>query len=314
MNTIYKKAKENIKKNTFLFVVLSNIRAYVIYFLNKISNYRLEKKIFYKRLGYPLNLKTPKSFNEKIIWKKIHDRNPLLPVTADKYQVRSYLKEVLGEEKAKEILIPLLYVTDQPETIPFEKLPPDFIVKANHGSGWNIIVRNGKFNKEEIIKTCRRWLKTPYGLQWLEWAYQPIKRKIVIEKLLLDGGNIAKDYKFFMFHGKCKLFNVTFNRYNNPSRSFFDEKWNFLLLKGPHYSQGSKIKKPIHYEIMLELAEKLSKPFDFVRVDLYNLNGKIYFGELTHYPVSGTMKFEPNSFDFELEKYWNIKPEYWKYI
>ena len=313
MNEIYQKMKETIKNNHFLFIVFTTMRAYGFYFINKISNYQLERRRFYKKLGYPLNLQNPKSFNEKIIWKKIHDRNPLLPVTADKHQVRSYVKEVLGEKRAEEILIPLLYVTDKPETIPFEKFPSAFIVKANHASGRNIIVENGNYNQEEIIKICKRWLKTPYGLEKLEWMYQPIKRKIIIEKLLHENKvNTPKDIKFHMFHGKCKLVNVTFNRMNNPSISVFDEKWDFLSVKGPHYSQGPKIKKPKHYEMMLEVAEKLSKPFDYVRVDLYNVSGKIYFGELTHYVASGTGKFEPGSFDFELGKYWKIKPEYWK--
>jgi len=317
MNKIYKKMKEKIKNDNFLFIVLKVIKAYGFYFLNKIFNYKLEKIKFHKEVGYRLNLKNPKSYNEKIVWKKINDRNPLLPITADKYKLRSYVKKVLGEEKAKEILIPLLYVTDQPETIPFERLPSAFMVKPNHASGSHIIVENGHFNKKEIIKTCRRWLKTPYGLEKLEWAYQPIKRKIIIEKLLRDDdGNIPKDFKFYMFHGKCKSVHVSvhliFNRKDNHSRSYFDEKWNFLSVKRPPSPLGPKIKKPKKYEIMLELAEKIAEAFDFVRVDFYNLNGKIYIGELTHYPASGTGKFEPQSFDFELGKYWKIKPKYWE--
>lgn len=317
MNTIYQKMKEKIKNNHFLFTVFVTIRTYGIYFLNKISNNKLEKIRFYKKVGYQLNLKNPKSFNEKIIWKKINDRNPLLPMTTDKYAVRSYIKKVLGEEKAKEILIPLLYVTDQPETIPFERLPSAFIVKPNHTSGDKIIVENGHFNKKKIIKTCRRWLKTSYGLEKLEWAYQPIKRKIMIEKLLRDDdGNIPKDFKFYMFHGKCKSVHVSvhliFDRKDNHSRSYFDEKWNFLSVKRSPSPLGPKIKKPKNYEIMLELAEKIAEAFDFVRVDFYNLNEKIYIGELTHYPASGRGKFEPQSFDFKLGKYWKIKPKYWE--
>jgi hypothetical protein len=314
MNKIYKKTKEKIKNNNFLYIVLKTIRDYSFYFLNKIFNYKLEKIKFHKEVGYQLNLKNPKSYSEKIVWKKINDRNPLLPITADKYKVRSYIKKVLGEEKAKEILIPLLYVTDQPETIPFERLPSAFMVKSNHASGSYIIVENGHFNKKEMIKTCRRWLKTPYGLEKLEWAYQPIKRKIIIEKLLRDeNGKLPKDFKFHMFHGKCKLVYVIFGKMNNNhSISYFDEKWNFLSVKKPTRPQGPKIKKPKNYEIMLELAEKLAEAFDYIRVDFYNLNGKIYFGELTHYPLSGTGKFEPQSFDFTLGKYWKIEPEYWK--
>jgi hypothetical protein len=314
MNKIYKKTKEKIKNNNFLYIVLKTIRDYSFYFLNKIFNYKLEKIKFHKEVGYQLNLKNPKSYSEKIVWKKINDRNPLLPITADKYKVRSYIKKVLGEEKAKEILIPLLYVTDQPETIPFERLPSAFMVKSNHASGSYIIVENGHFNKKEMIKTCRRWLKTPYGLEKLEWAYQPIKRKIIIEKLLRDkNGKLPKDFKFHMFHGKCKLVYVIFGKMNsNHSISYFDEKWNFLSVKKPTRPQGPKIKKPKNYKIMLELAEKLAEAFDYIRVDFYNLNGKIYFGELTHYPLSGTGKFEPQSFDFTLGKYWKIEPEYWK--
>ena len=313
MNKFYKKAKDKIKNYNIFYILLKTIRDYIFYFINKISNYRLEKIIFYKKVGYKLNLKNPRSFNEKIIWKKINDRNPLLPITTDKYKVRSYIKKVLGEKKAEEILIPLLYVTDKPENIPFERLPSAFIIKPNHFSGSNIIVKNDDFNKKEIIVTCRRWLKTFYGMDMLEWAYQSIKRKIIIEKLLFDDdGMIPKDFKFNIFHGKCKLIFVEFDRMGNLSQSYFDENWNFLPVKKTIRPQGPKIRKPKNYEIMLELAEKIAKDFDYVRVDLYNINGKIYFGELTHYSASGRGKLEPSFFDFKLGKYWKIKPEYWK--
>ena len=265
-------------------------------------------------MGYPLNLKNPQSINEKIVWKKIYDRNPLLPVTADKYQVRSYIKETLGENQAGKLLIPLLYVTDKPETIPFEKLPSAFIVKPNHASGRYIIIDNGRFNKEKIINACRRWLKTPYALDWLEWAYKPIKkRKILVEQLLREeDGKIPKEFKFHMFHGKCKSIAFVNKKMNNSSISFFDVNWNILPVKKISHPQAQKIKKTKNFKTMLELAEKLSTPFDYVRVDLYSLKGKIYFGELTHYPASGMGKYEPASFSYELGKHWKIKPEYWK--
>ena len=313
MSKAYQKMKEKIKDYRFLFVILITIRSFCCYFFDKISNYRLEKVKFYQKLRYPLNLKNPKSFNEKIVWKKIYDRNPLLTMTADKYQVRSYIKKMLGEEKAKEILIPLLYVTDQPETIPFERLPSSFIIKPNHASGLQIVIENGHYNKAKIIKTCKGWMKIPYGLEKLEWAYQLIKRKIIIENLLReDDGKIPARYNFYMFHEKCKSVHVMLDRMNNTLVSFFDEKRNFLNFRNPDRPQGPKIKKPENYEEMLQLSEVLSRPFDHIRVDLYNLNGKIYFGELTHYTASGQGKFEPQSFDFELGKYWKIEPGYWK--
>lgn len=305
--------KAKIKNNQFLFITFFVIRAYSLYFLNQITNYQLERIKFFKALEYQPNLQNPQSFNEKIFWKKIYDRNPLLPVTADKYEVRSYIKEVLGEEKAKELLVPLLYVTDKPETIPFDRLPSSFIIKPNHASGRYIIVENGHYNQREIIMTCRRWLRTSYGLEKMEWAYQPIKRKIVIEELLIDeGGIVPIDFKFHMFHGKCKSISVFFNRMTNRSKSTFDEHWNFLPVKNPSRPQGPKIDKPENYEIMLELAEILAKPFDYVRVDLYNIKGKIYISELTHYPKSGLLKYEPVTYDFELGRYWSIESEYWK--
>ncbi|MBN2395833.1 MAG: hypothetical protein JXC36_05135 [Candidatus Atribacteria bacterium] len=293
--------------------MICQIRTYIFYYLNRISNYQLEKTRFYHRQGYKLNLKNPQSFQEKIVWKKIYDRNPLLPIVADKYQVRFYLQQVLGEENTKSILVPLLYVTEEPKTIPFEELPDEFIVKPNHASGLNIIIRNGCFNQVEIVNTCLKWLKTPYGLDKLEWAYKSIKRKIVIEKLLIDeDGKVPKEFKFHMFHGKCKLICVVFDRMAEISKSYFDEKFNLLPIKTSSCPPGKKIQRPINYLSMMELAEKLSQPFDYIRVDLYNMNGEIYFGELTNYPTSGMGQYDPRSFDYKLGEYWNIEPGYWK--
>ncbi|MDD4362929.1 MAG: ATP-grasp fold amidoligase family protein, partial [Atribacterota bacterium] len=272
------------------------------------------KNAFYNRLGYSVNLKNPNSFNEKVVWKKIHDRNPLLPIITDKYQVRSYIKNLLGGKKAQEILIPLLYITDKPETIPFDELPAKYIIKPNNAAGRRIIVEDSiAIDKEDIIKTCKRWMKIPYGLAALEWSYIPVKRRIIIEKLLRDdNGKTPKELKFFMFHGKCKAVYLILDKLNTPFRSYYDEKWNILPVRKPNRLQGKKIEKPKNYEEMVMLAEKLSKPFDFLRVDLYNLDGKIWFGELTNYPYSGKLKFIPESFDYELGKYWKIEPEYWK--
>jgi len=313
MTTLYQKYKRKIKENYFLYAILINVKAYASSFLNNIFGHHYLKIRFFKRMGYPLDLKNPQSIDEKVNWKKIYDRNPLLPLTADKYQVRSYIQEILGEDKAKEHLIPLLYVTDKPETIPFERLPSSFIVKPNHASGRYIIVEDGKFNKEEIIHTCKKWLVTPYGLDKLEWAYKPIKRVIVVERLLREEKiNILKEFKLHMFRGRCKLIAFVYDRINNFSMSFFDEKWNKLSVRIQSHPYAPKIEKPKNFELMIELAEKLSRPFDYIRVDLYNLKGKIFIGELTHYPASGMDKFEPVSFSYELGNHWKLEPEYWK--
>ncbi|MFP4403771.1 MAG: ATP-grasp fold amidoligase family protein [Nanoarchaeota archaeon] len=302
-----KLGKKIIYSNYFLYWLILSIYNYFFWYGNLLTNYYFEKRKFKKKLGYKLNLKNPRSFNEKVVYKKIYDRNPLLTKTSDKVAVRDYIREVLGKKEGEKHLIPLLYVTDNPETIPFEKFPKDFIIKANHGSGWNIIIRDGKYNKKEIIKKCKTWLNTPHGLDKMEWAYKNVKRKILIEELLLDEkGQVPKDYKFFVFDGKVKLVFIDFDRFENHTRSLFDENWNHLnaTLK---YPIGKKIRKPKKFEKMKKIAEKLGEPFDHIRVDLYLINDNIYFGELTSYQGSGVQMIKPRSYDFELGKYWKIK-------
>lgn len=306
-----KRMKEYIKNNDILFIILINIKSYFIYIFNKLSNYHLEKIKFYQKHHYPLKLKRPETYNEKIFWKKLYDRNPLIPITADKYRARFYVRQVLGKEKAQQILIPLLYVTDKPDIIPFNDFQVPYIIKPNHASRLFIIVKEEVNNQKEIISTCKRWLKIPFGLWNMEWAYQPIKRKIVIEKLLQDeSGKIPKDYKFHIFHGECKLIAVISDRMHEPVGRFFDREWNELKIGQKNKNYNEKIDQPVNYKMMLEYVEKLSLPFDYVRVDLYNLNGQIYFGELTHYPASGFRRLK----NIDLSQYWNIQSRYWEKI
>jgi hypothetical protein len=278
-----------------------------------LNGYRAEKDFFYKVHGYRLNLKHPNSFSEKVVWKKIYDRNPLLPITADKYKVRTYLKEKLGEKKANEILIPLLYVTDNPNKIPFDILPDCYIIKASHGSGWNIIVDGNDIPRRKIVKICWEWLRNP-PFYWFrhEWLYQKIKPMIVIEELLKNKQNkIPSDFKYFMIHQECRFIQVDIDRYANHKRGIYDIRWNLIPIYYKYQSTHC-VGKPKTLNAMLELSKVLSSDFDFVRVDLYSLNDKIYFGELTHYPASGLEKFEPVSFDLKLGQYWNIQSRYWK--
>lgn len=286
-------------------------------FLEKIFGYRIEKKRFLKQQGYPLNLKKPRTFSEKIVWKKLFDRNPLLTLTADKYKVRTYLERELGKEEAEKIFVPLLYVSNNPEKIPFDSLPESYIIKANHGCGWNIIVNGGEIDRNEIILTCKKWLGQCYGLLKNEWAYKKIERKILIEELLKDeNGKIPKDYKFFVFHGVCREIMIFSDRYSVQSRSIisYDRNWN--CISQSNLTQHSlNIEKPETSQKMIELAEKLGKAFDFVRVDLYTISGNIYFGELTHYPMSGLYLKRPLERDMETGEYWNLEMNmYWKEI
>ncbi len=299
-----------------LSILESNIKELYKYgyaIVDKIFGYPFQKRKFYKRHGYKLNLQNPKTFNEKTIWKKIYDRNPTLPITADKYRVRQYLIDHLGEKKAQEILIPLLYVTDNPKTIPFDSLPNKYIIKTNFGSGQNLIVNEKtKYTKKEIIDICTNWLRKTYGVMYHEWAYQSIERKIVIEKLLIDeNGDIPKDFKFFIFKGRCEMVQVDFDRYKEHTRTLYTADWE-IIPATLRRKQGKDILKPSTYDKMLQLAELIGKNFDFVRIDLYTMQDKIYFGEMTHYPGSGMEKFTPQSYDIEFGHKWIIEPEYWK--
>jgi len=281
----------------------------------KESHYKEEFEKFDKYQGYSLNLENPKTFNEKLVWKKLYDRNPLLPVVADKLLVREYVKQKLGKELAAQMLIPLLFSTNDPEVIPFEELPRQYIIKTNHGSNQNIIVKDNENlsqeQKTKIIVKCIKWLSQPYGFLMNEWAYQDIKPHILVEKLMLDKNNdVPKDYKLFIINGKCRMIQVDFDRFTGHKRSMFDENWNYLDLIYK-YPKGPDAPKPESFSFMKEIAEKLGQDFDFIRVDLYEIDGRVYFGELTHYPEAATGFFDPREYDDKLGDLWQLKPRYW---
>lgn len=279
----------------------------------KVTKYSRLRREFRKRVGYELNLESPKSFNEKICWKKIYDRNPLLPIVADKYKVREYVQSILGDE-ADDILIPLLYVTDDPETIPFDGLPEEYIIKANHGSRTNIIVQKDQdVNKRDIITQCKKWLNLTYGLSAYEWAYQNIDKKIIIEELLRDSkGEIPVDYKFHIIHNKCELIQVDYNRHENHTMTFYSPEWVPLDIEKGRNGRGPISPRPNSLKKMISISERLSTSFDYIRIDLYAIDNRIYFGEMTNYPASGFGPWRPQRFDFELGEKWRIIPNYWK--
>ncbi len=269
------------------------------------TRYSHEKKRFKMMMGYELNLTHPQTFSQHIVWKKIYDRRDVLPIVADKYAVREYIETMLGD-KAHEILIPLLYAGD-PDSIPFDTLDGEYIIKANHNSGPHVIVAKGDIpDREKIVVDFKKQLAIPYGILKHEWAYKKIKnKKVVVERLLRDEvGAIPKDYKFHMIHGQCAFIQVDFDRFIDHSRTLYDKDWNYLpvTLK---FKQGRHAERPQNLTEMLRLAETLSKNFDYIRIDLYSIGNAIYFGEMTHYPGSGMERFTPESFDWELGKIWN---------
>lgn len=268
-------------------------------FLHKNDLYKTKiKNWWYNFKKKPLNLDNPLTFNEKIQWLKLYDSTPIKTFLADKYKVRNYIKKVIGEE----YLIPIYGVYDNSEDINFDKLPNKFVIKYNHGSGFNIIVKNKtKLNLENIKKRLNIWKKLKFGNNSVELHYRDIIPKIIIEKYMDDGTGDLKDYKITCFNGKPEFIWIDSERYINHKRNLYDLNWNQLPYKiNSHYPTFQSPKKPKHLKKLLNLASILSKGFATARVDFYIIKQKIYFGEITFTSTSGLDDVVPESFDKRL--------------
>ena len=262
--------------------------------------YPKELALWYKLvMGEDLDLRNPRTFNEKIQWLKLYDATQLKTRLADKYLVREWVKEKIGEE----YLVPLLGVWDSFEEIDFDKLPNQFALKANHGSGWNIIVKDkSKFDREDARKKFDSWMKLNFAFYaGFELQYMNIPPKIIAEKYNENVEGL-KDYRFYCFNGKpMQVWVDIFSGTPNHLRSVYDMEWNLLPLKCTWPHGGELLReKPETFEKMKEFAELLSQDFAFVRVDFFDVDGKLYMGEMTFTPMSGLGKFEPDSWDLKL--------------
>ena len=248
------------------------------------------KKMFYYKMGYELNLEHPKTFNEKLQWLKIYNRNPRYTSLVDKYRVKEYIAKNVSEE----LVIPTLGVWDKFEDIDFDMLPEQFVLKCTHDSGGIVIVRDkSKFDKRAAKKKIEQCLKRNFFLYAREWPYKNVEPKIIAEKYMKDGTSNSEeitDYKFFCVDGYVDNVMVCLERSTGePKFYFFDKEWNLLRInkRGKEAEENFSIPKPVCMDEMFALAEKLTKGIPFVRVDLYECNKKIYFGEFTFYPSSG---------------------------
>ena len=268
--------------------------------LNYIPDIIYLKLLYWARLGKKLSLNNPRTFNEKLQWLKLHERNPVMIKLTDKYEVRKYIKEIIGEE----YLVPLLGVYDKESEIDFDKLPEQFVLKCTHDSGGVFICKNK--NEMDIDKTKKALslsLKRNFFYWGREWPYKSIKPRIIIEEYLKCDN--LKDYKFMCFNGipKCVLVCSNRNSKTGVVKEFYDLEWNKLPFGRTGYKNiKSLTKKPNQLEKMIQLSKKLARNMPFIRVDLYEVNDKIYFGELTFFPASGLERFEPEEWDEKLGK------------
>lgn len=280
--------------------------------LNFIPDNLMLKLQYRIKTGRKLDLKLPERFTEKLQWYKLNYRNEILRTCVDKYDVRKYIMSK-GYEN---ILVKCYGIFDKIEDINFDQLPNSFVIKkTNGGGGLNVIIckEKSKIDLEKIKDQIKTWMKFGnIGQNGREWAYYGLKNRILIEEYLENKENPAagiNDYKIFCYNGKAKYLVVDTERYIEHKRNFYDNNWKYLEVSSDCPNFGDNMKKPLGLEKLIKTAEDLSKDFPFVRVDLYLLEEKVYFGELTFYPWSGYVNFIPDSFDYQLGKEFELKIE-----
>lgn len=266
----------------------------------------LVKQSFKRHMGYTLDLDNPQTLNEKINWLKLYNRKDLHTLVSDKYKVRNYVKQKIGEQ----YLVPLLFETKNPKDLKPENMPDKaFIIKTNHDSSGGVIVRDkNNTDWKKIQKRFKGLLKENHYYSTREWQYKNIEPRIVVEKLLRnEDGSIPNDYKFHCFHGKMAFLNLDLDRHSNQrARNLYDKDWNLLPCNWGR-PNGKNVDAPSNFEEMKRLAEKLAEDFIYVRVDFYSVKGKTYFGEITLHQSSGFRKFWQHECDERLGAFLNLK-------
>lgn len=293
----------NLKENKLKRLLAVSLRGSI-----KLLSKELYVKMQYKYITkHRLNLKDPVRYTEKLQYLrlKVYPKMPLVSVCADRVGVRKFVKELGFADN----LIEIYGIFDKFEDIDFDKLPNQFVMKCTHASGFNYICKDkSKINKKELKKKFNKWLKTNYGKKTVEYHYSPIKGKIIIEKLLLENNKLPIEYKIHVFNGKAKSMYVVTSRGEDIRYNNYYIDW--TPFDGSQFNGWKKsdepISKPINWDEMVNIAESLAKKFPFVRVDLYNVNGKIYFSEMTFTPAKGTLILDDDKCDFEMGEWLDI--------
>lgn len=264
-------------------------------FLNDETYLRL---MYYCKLGKKLNLSTPQTYNEKLQWLKLNYRDPLHTMLVDKYEAKKCVAKIIGEE----YIIPTLGVYDSFDEINFDALPNEFVLKCTHDSGGLVICKDkASLNIQKAKKKLNKSLKRNYYWAGREWAYRNVKPRIIAEKYMIDEASQSlRDYKFFCSDGCAKAMLIISDRENSSvetTGSFYDMEFRRLPFQiGRPYSE-EELERPINFQKMKMLAEKLAQGIPHVRVDFYEVNGAIFIGEITFYHCSGLKPFEPEEWD-----------------
>ena len=245
------------------------------------------------------NIDNPRTFNEKLQWLKLNDIHSEYSLLVDKYEAKEIVRKRIGDE----YIIPTLGVYDNFDEINFDILPNQFVLKTTHDSGGVVVCKDKtKLDMKVARKKLEKSLKSNFFYEHREYPYKNIKPRIIVEQYMVDeSGTELKDYKFFCFDGKCRmLFIATGRNIGDVRFDFYDTEFNHLPFVQGHPWATKKSNKPENFEGMIKLAEDLSKGYPHVRVDLYDINGKIYFGEFTFFHFSGNVPFAPKEWDYKI--------------
>lgn len=278
-----------------------NLRYRILSLLRFVPDKTMLQLQYRVKFGRNLNLESPERFTEKIQWYKLNYKNPLMPKCSDKYMVREYVQEKgLGH-----ILTDLHGVFERPEDINLAELPDKFVLKLSNGSGTNLICADkSRLVEAEVIRDFKQYLFKVKANLGREWPYMQTKPVIIAEQLLEDEthiNNAVNDYKIFCYDGKPEYIICISDRYSDQCNHLvYDTEWNKIRVASEGARLDEDAPKPGNLQEMLEVAARLSEDFPFARIDLYSLGSRIYFGEITFYPWSGYMEFEPEDFDFVL--------------
>lgn len=288
---------------TWRYVLLYSVLAP---WLQRLFGRRIHEKLVRSvTIGYWPKIREPRTFNEKVMHRKLYTDEDIFATLEDKCAARDYVRNRVGEEVLNEIYC----MTKDPDKIPFEDLPEQFVVKATHGSSWNLLIDDkSEANFERIKATCEDWLSRTYVPTANEYWYKDIEPRIIVEKYIdEEGQKVPRDFKFFVFHGQVKYIQVDFDRATQHKRCVFTPDWEVVDVR-IRVPRGASINRPENLEEMIRIAERLGEVSDFIRVDLYNLDDEtIVFGELTVAHGSGGNKFEPVEYDFEFGSHWKLK-------
>lgn len=255
-------------------------------------------RTFKRTFGRPLDLRQPRTFNEKLFWLMLYYRLPILTRLADKYGVRSYVAERIGEKYLNE----LYGVWEDPATIPFDRLPDTFVLKVTGGWEMTLFCRDrSRFDAEGARRQLATWMRRPHYFLAREWAYKDIRPRVIAERLLVDPRwGVPPDYKVFCFNGEPRFIQVDTDRFSGHRRDCFDLSWQLAPFTFNFQPSGVAIPRPSNLDETVACARKLAAGFPFVRTDFFSVDGRTIFGEMTWYPEAARGRFVPDSFD----RYW----------